>query len=67
MTALEGDLVYGTLANAPANLAPLELGSKASVSLANLNDWYYIDPQGTLQGGFTFAAVFEASRRQQKT
>jgi uncharacterized protein YegJ (DUF2314 family) len=67
VTAVEGDQVYGTLANDPANLGPLKLGSKVSVTLSDVNDWCYIDSQGNLQGGFTIAAVQEASRRQQKT
>lgn len=67
LTALEGDRCYGMLGNEPANLSPLKLGSKVSVALADLNDWCYIDSQGNLQGGFTIAAVQEASRRQQKS
>ncbi|MBI3840288.1 MAG: DUF2314 domain-containing protein [Planctomycetia bacterium] len=67
VTAVEGDQVYGMLANDPANLGPLKLGSTVSVALSDLNDWCYIDSQGNLQGGFTIAAVQEASRRHQKS
>jgi uncharacterized protein YegJ (DUF2314 family) len=67
VTAVEGDQVYGTLANDPADLGPLELGSKVSIALSDLNDWCYIDPDGSLQGGFTLAAIQEASRRQHKS
>ena len=64
---MEGDHVYGLLDNEPANLGPLQLGSKVNVSLSDLNDWFYIDAEGNLQGGFTLAVVQEASRRQQKS
>jgi uncharacterized protein YegJ (DUF2314 family) len=66
VTAVEGEQAYGTLANDPANLGPLQLGSKVTVPLADLNDWCFVDPQGNLQGGFTIAAVQEASRRRRK-
>jgi uncharacterized protein YegJ (DUF2314 family) len=66
VTAVEGEQAYGTLANDPADLGPLKLGSKVMVPLAQLNDWCFVDAQGNLQGGFTIAAVQEASRRQQK-
>jgi len=65
VTAIEGGQVYGTLANEPANLGPLRLGSKVKVPVEELNDWCYIDAQGEVQGGFTIAIVQAASRRQQ--
>jgi uncharacterized protein YegJ (DUF2314 family) len=65
VTAVEGDQIYGTLGNEPANLGPLKLGSKVCVSLSDLNDWCYIDPQGDLRGGFTIAVIQQAARRQQ--
>jgi uncharacterized protein YegJ (DUF2314 family) len=63
VTAVEGDHVYGKLANDPANLGPLKVGSKVKVPLSDLNDWCYIDAQGNLQGGFTIPAVQRASLR----
>jgi uncharacterized protein YegJ (DUF2314 family) len=66
VTALEGDRVFGELANDPGNLGPLKLGSKVSVPVADLNDWCYLDAQGKIQGAYTVAAVMEASRRQRK-
>lgn len=57
VTSLEGDRIYGTLANDPASLGSLKLGSKVSVTLDELNDWCYCDPQGALRGGFTIEAV----------
>ena len=66
VTAVEGELIYGTLANEPGDLGPLEFGSKVSVPLADLNDWCYVDSDGTLHGGFTLSAIREASRQQRK-
>jgi uncharacterized protein YegJ (DUF2314 family) len=63
VTSLEGDRVYGTLGNNPGNLGSLQLGSKVSVQVAELNDWCYVDPQGKLSGGFTIEAVQKAQRR----
>ncbi len=63
ITAIEGNKIYGKLGNDPANLGPLKLGSNVHVQVEELNDWCYIDPQGNLAGGFTIAAVKEASRR----
>lgn len=62
VTAVEGNQVYGTLANEPANLGPLKVGSKVKVPLSDLNDWCFMDAQRALQGGFTLAAVHKASR-----
>jgi len=66
VTAIEGDLIYGELANDPADLGKLKLGSKVSVPLADLNDWCYIDREGQLTGGFTIEAVHKASRRSRR-
>jgi uncharacterized protein YegJ (DUF2314 family) len=64
VTAIEGDRIYGELANDPGNLGSLKLGSKVSVPIADLNDWGYLDSQGQLTGGFTIKAVHTASRRK---
>ncbi len=66
VTCLEGERIYGTLGNEPANLPGLRLGSKVSVLLDDLNDWCYIDPEGQMQGGFTIAALQKAARRKRK-
>jgi len=66
VTAIEGDLIYGELANDPADLGKLKLGSKVSVPLEELNDWCYMDRKGNLTGGFTIEAVHKASRRLRK-
>lgn len=64
VTTIEGDRVYGTLANDPNNLGKLKYGSKVSVQSGELNDWGYIDPKGTFVGGYTIEAVKRASRRK---
>lgn len=66
VTCLEGERIYGTLGNDPANLPGLQLGSKVSVLLDDLNDWCYIDPQEKMQGGFTIDALQKAARRKRK-
>jgi uncharacterized protein YegJ (DUF2314 family) len=63
VTALEGDRIYGQLGNDPGNLGSLKFGSKVSVPVADLNDWCYLGPQGTIVGGFTVSAVQKAQRR----
>ncbi len=67
VTALEGNQIFGMLANDPVNLGPLRIGSKVCVALSDLTDWCYVDSSGIFQGGFTLAAVQEASRRHQKS
>lgn len=67
VTAVEGERIFGTLANEPANLGPLKLGSKVMLPLEKLNDWCFVDSHGEMQGGFTIAAVAAAARRQQKS
>jgi uncharacterized protein YegJ (DUF2314 family) len=63
VTALEGDTIYGELANDPADLGPLKHGSKVTVPVSELNDWVYTDADGNLNGGFTMEAMRKASRR----
>jgi uncharacterized protein YegJ (DUF2314 family) len=66
VTSLEGDRIYGELANRPGNLGSLELGSKVSVLAADLNDWCFLDPRGKMVGGFTIEAVNKAARWSRK-
>lgn len=66
VTTIEGDRIYGTLANDPNNLGKLKFGSKVSVELGELNDWGYIDPKGNFIGGYTIEAVKRASRRKKE-
>ncbi len=64
VTALEGDRIYGTLGNDPANLGSLRFGSKVAVPVSDINDWLYLDPQGKMAGGFTVSVVQSAQRRK---
>jgi len=66
VTAIEGDTIYGELANDPGDLGPLKLGSKVTVPLADLNDWCYVNADGDLTGGFTIEAMQKASRRRKR-
>lgn len=66
VTTIEGDRIYGTLANDPNRLGKLKLGSKVSVALSELNDWGYMDPKGNFVGGYTIEAVKRASRRKRE-
>lgn len=66
VTALEGERIYGTLANEPAQLGSLKLGSKVAVPLGELNDWCYLDPAGKAVGAFTVEVLQRASKRGSK-
>src|SRR5262245_29421551 len=66
VTAIEGETIYGELANDPGDLGPLKHGSKVTVPVAELNDWCYIDSAGNLNGGFTIEAVQKAARRRKR-
>jgi uncharacterized protein YegJ (DUF2314 family) len=66
VTAIEGETIYGELANDPGDLGPLKLGSKVTVPVADLNDWCYVDSAGKLNGGFTIEALQKASRRRKR-
>jgi uncharacterized protein YegJ (DUF2314 family) len=66
VTAIEGERVYGELANDPGDLGPLKLGSKASVQVSDLNDWCYVDAEQNLAGGFTIAAVQNAAKKKRE-
>lgn len=63
VTAIEGDRIYGELANEPANLGKLREGSKVSVPLKELNDWMFIDAGGNFEGGFTVKVIEKAAQR----
>jgi uncharacterized protein YegJ (DUF2314 family) len=66
VTGIEGDLVYGTLANDPGRLGSLRFGSKVSVPVAELNDWCFKDPAGNLVGGFTIDVLKNAPRPRRR-
>jgi uncharacterized protein YegJ (DUF2314 family) len=66
VTALEGGVVYGKLANDTGNLGSLRLGSKVRVPLEDIQDWCYLTSNGTLEGCFTKSAVEAAARKKHK-
>ena len=66
VTALEGERVYGTLANEPAHLGALKLGSKVAVPIAELNDWCYLDASEKPVGAFTVEVLQKAAKRGSK-
>jgi uncharacterized protein YegJ (DUF2314 family) len=57
VTSIEGERIYGTLANEPHNLGTLRLGSKVSVDRKDLNDWGYVDRDEKFHGGFTVEVI----------
>jgi len=63
VTSIEGDRIYGELANEPMDLGAYKLGSRVSVPLDELNDWCYVDAAGNLVGGFTIEVLQRASQR----
>jgi uncharacterized protein YegJ (DUF2314 family) len=70
VTAMEHDIVYGTLGNEPMNLPGLKLGSRVKAKLEKLNDWCYVGPAGELVGGFTVKVLEEVakgSKRKQRS
>lgn len=64
VTSFEGDKIYGKLGNDPGDLGPLKLGSNVSVSLDDLYDWIYIDPNGDMKGGHTINVVTSAAKKK---
>lgn len=66
VTAIEGERIYGTLGNEPVQLPGLALGSRVSVSVADVQDWCYIGAKGERHGGYSIEAVREASERLRK-
>jgi uncharacterized protein YegJ (DUF2314 family) len=63
VTAVEGDLVLGTLGNEPVSVTGLTLGGRVRVSLAELNDWIYVRNE-QLYGGYTIK-VFERIQKEE--
>jgi uncharacterized protein YegJ (DUF2314 family) len=66
VTALENDVIYGTLGNEPVRLGPLKLGSKVRTAVADLNDWCYLDPTGEPHGLFTLKVIDAAQRESRE-
>ncbi len=60
--SLEGDYLYGVLANEPGDLGPLKEGSKVRVPVAELNDWCYLTDKEDIVGGFTVQVAFKKGK-----
>jgi uncharacterized protein YegJ (DUF2314 family) len=52
VTAIENDVVYGTLGNDPVGLRNHRLHDRAAVRVRDVNDWLYVSG-GRTEGGFT--------------
>ncbi|MEZ6068058.1 MAG: DUF2314 domain-containing protein [Planctomycetaceae bacterium] len=65
VTAIEGDSIYGELANEPHDLGGLSLGDRVTSGLTDLNDWMFVPVNGETIGGFTLAAINQTVRRRQ--
>jgi len=63
VTAIEGDVIRGTLGNDPVHLKQVKLGDTVEVGLADLNDWAYVDGDEA-HGGFTLKVLAEAQQRR---
>ncbi|NOX53782.1 MAG: DUF2314 domain-containing protein [Planctomycetes bacterium] len=63
VTAIEGGIIYGKLANEPVNLTGLRLGSRVQVPVRRVNDWSYLC-NDELVGAFTVKVLREASREE---
>lgn len=63
VTAIEGDLVLGTLGNEPVNVTGLVLGGRVRVSISELNDWIVVRDE-RLHGGFTVKALERIQREE---
>jgi len=59
--AIEGDWIYGKLANPPVFQENLALGSQVHVHLDHLNDWLYLDENGKPVGGYTIRVLAKLS------
>ncbi len=57
--AIENDVLYGRLDNAPADLKKLKENDRVRVEAGQVNDWLYTDKK-ELKGGFTVKVIQEA-------
>jgi uncharacterized protein YegJ (DUF2314 family) len=58
VTAIEGESIYGKIANDPVALRGMALDSRVQVPVAELNDWVYTDGD-EMHGGFTIKVLGE--------
>src|SRR5207248_9378684 len=61
VTAIENDVVFGTLDNEPGVVKNVRLGQRVKFPLSELNDWIYRQGKD-LRGVFTIAAVRAAQQ-----
>src|SRR5262249_48937907 len=57
VTAIEGDLILGTLENEPVDLKNLRYGSRVRIQHSVLNDWIVSDGRSIQLGGFTIKVI----------
>jgi uncharacterized protein YegJ (DUF2314 family) len=62
VTAMENQIIYGTLSNQPVNLNGLSKGDRVRVPVSALDDWIY-SLRGQTHGGFTVKILSDLARR----
>ncbi len=62
-TAIENEILYGTLDNKPVGLPGLSQGDRVRVPVSKLNDWLYTHNDTTF-GGFTIKVISDWARSQ---
>lgn len=63
VTAIENDVIYGTLGNDPMH-SRKKLGDRVQTRVSEINDWIYFDAEKEMQGGFTVKVLTEAAREK---
>ncbi len=64
VTAIENDVVYGTLGNDPVDLPGLRSGSRLRVEASGIEDWCFLKPGGEMVGGFSVKVLKDIAREQ---
>lgn len=65
VTAIENDVIYGTLNNQPVALSRKYYDQRLTVPLSDLNDWMYT-LKDDMHGGFTMKVLMEHYKEQQE-
>ena len=63
VASIEGDEILGDLANQPVDLRFMKEGHRVRGTLADLNDWAWLEGE-EMVGGFTSKVLMEAQRRR---
>jgi uncharacterized protein YegJ (DUF2314 family) len=63
VTAIENDVIYGTLNNEPVAVAKKYLNQRLSIPLSDLNDWMYV-ADNEMHGGFTMKVLMDHYKEQ---